>query len=151
MNFFKNLCFISIYSINIYILNTLSECTYFYISKRHYFIHFLAWSLQCILKDFISKRTICQTFESKKWPYLPLLIEFLKKLVCACKLCLKGLDEDMRLIISLKRFSVSLYSSTAKLWMFLWWIVKTWFFEVIPGKNLCCLYIQFIVSDPVGD
>ena len=34
--FFKHLCLSSMYSI----LDTLSEYTYFYISKKHYFIHF---------------------------------------------------------------------------------------------------------------
>ena len=37
-NFFKHMCFISMYGL----LNTLSEYTYFYISKKHYFIHFFA-------------------------------------------------------------------------------------------------------------
>ena len=52
-NFFKNLCFISMYSV----LNTLSEYTYFYISKNITSYTFLLVfkileSLQCILKTF---------------------------------------------------------------------------------------------------
>ena len=60
---FKHLCFISMYSV----LNRLSEYTYFYKSKNITSYTFLLVfkidkSLQCILKDILSKYLIAQEF-----------------------------------------------------------------------------------------
>ena len=59
MKFFKDLRFISMYSV----LNTHSEYTYFYISKKHFFKHFCCLflideSLQCILNSHFEKEEL---------------------------------------------------------------------------------------------
>ena len=58
-NFLQDLCFISMYSV----LNTHSEYTYFYISKKHFFKHFcclflIVESLQCILNSHFEKEKL---------------------------------------------------------------------------------------------
>ena len=53
--------FISMYSV----LNTLSEYTYFYISKKHYFIHFYCFFLKSLKAFSVSlSTTICRSYST---------------------------------------------------------------------------------------
>ena len=85
-----------------------------------------------LFKFFISIGTICQTLEAKNRiefrPHLLLFTEFLKKSDWVRKMYFINLGEKMLLIISFEKFYFILYSSIARLWVFLWWIVKEWSF-----------------------
>ena len=63
------------------------------------------------------------------------------------KLYFINLEGKLLLINLFERFPFIWYSSLARLWMFLWWIMENDFFEAVHEMNLCCHYIQFVVSD----
>ena len=80
-----------------------------------------------LLKFFISIGTIRQTFEAKSLiefrSSLQVLTEFLKRSYWVRRLHFINLCGKMLL-----SFSFILYSSIARLWIFLWWILKKWSF-----------------------
>lgn len=92
----------------------------------------------------------CQNLKAKNLkefrPYLLLLTEFMKKLVCVRKLYFNVLDKNAIHCLITEIFSYFQH----QIWMLLWWIVK----ELSSWSNLwkalvLSLYIQFLVGTRV--
>ena len=115
---------------------------------RSYFLFsYCLKNLRDSLSFLFCRNHTCQNLKAKNLkefrPYLLLLTEFMKKLVCVRKLYFNVLDKNAIHYLITEIFSYFQY----QIWMFLWWIVKgrsSW--SNLWKALVLSLYIQFLVG-----